>query len=96
MSRNKVVSHEVMRASVVGYNIEYRISHCFTGYKEKLGQNGLSLEYVRYTSSLQNFGSANLYSHMADHSGASVNNLADLQDFMLIVAAGIKDYQALV
>lgn len=32
---------------------------------------------------------------MADHSGASVNNLADLQDFMLIVAAGIKDYQAL-
>lgn len=32
---------------------------------------------------------------MADHSGASVNNLADLQDFILMVAAGIKDYQTL-
>ena len=46
-------------------------------------------------SFLQNFGSANLYSYMADHSGASVNSLADLQDFMLMVAAGIKDYQTL-
>ena len=55
-------------------------------------RNGPLLEYVCYTSSLQNFGLANLYSYMAGHLGASVNNLGDLQDFMLMVAAGIKDY----